>query len=312
MAIRRIPILLLTLLPALLPGQTLPEGGVKGIVDAFLHYPVVAIGEIHSIQQAGDFYDSLVRNPEFQHRVNDIVIEFASRRSQPILDRYISGGDVSPGELQVWRNTTKVFAFESPIYAHLLETVREVNAHLPPAKRLRVLAGDSWIDWSKVTTHEQWESLQPNNRSFAYVIEKEVLDRGQRALVILGSGHLMKDTDPNREPDATMLVERARPGSMYVVLMTVRKPAGTSSPAPPALLRWPPVRLPDGREMIAGSYADALLYVGPAPIPASPDWAEYRNEPEYLEQLNRRARIEWGCDFALERFEKGESPCPPK
>lgn len=310
MAIKQILILLLTLLPALLHGQTLPEDGVKGIVEAFQHYPVVAIGEIHSIQQAGDFYDSLVRDPGFQQRVNDIVIEFASRRSQPILDRYINGEDVPQDELrQVWRNTTKVFAFESPIYAYFLETVREVNTHMPPSKRLRVLAGDSWIDWSTVTTHEQWESLQPNNRSFAYVIEREVLDKGHRALVILGNGRLMKDTDPNREPNATMLVERAHPGSMYVVRMTARKPAATSSPAPPVLLPWPPLRLPNGQKMIAGSYADALLYLGPALTPAPPNWAEYRNEPEYMEQLNRRARIEWGCNFILERFENGAPPC---
>jgi hypothetical protein len=69
------------------------------------------------------------------------VIEFGTRLSQPILDRYINGEEVPPAELQqVWRNTTKVFAFESPIYAQLLAAVREVNRDLPPAQRLRVIA----------------------------------------------------------------------------------------------------------------------------------------------------------------------------
>jgi hypothetical protein len=308
----RLPILLLVILPTLLRAQALPQDGVTGIVRAFRDYPIVAIGEIHSIRQAGDFYDSLVRDPEFQKTVNDIVIEFASRRSQPILDRYINGENVPPEELrQVWRNTTKVFAFESPVYAHFLSTVREVNAGLPPRKRLRVLAGDSWIDWSTVTTHEQWESYQPNNRSFAHVIEKDVLNKRQRALVILGNGHVMKDTDPHREPDTTTLVERVHPRSTYVVIMSVRKPAQTILPAPPVLVPWPRVSLPNGQNIIAGAYADALLYLGPAPIPAPPDWAEYQNEPGYMEELNRRARIEWGCSFALERFQEGQSPCPP-
>lgn len=114
---KRLPSFLITILSAMLQSQSLPQDGVSGIVQAFQHYPVVAVGEIHSIQQAGDFYDSLVRNPDFQQTVNDIVIEFASRRSQPILDRYINGEDVSADDLrQVWENTTKVFAFESPIY----------------------------------------------------------------------------------------------------------------------------------------------------------------------------------------------------
>lgn len=209
----------LTIFSALLHSQSLPKDGVTGIVQAFRRYPVVVIGEIHSTQQASDFYDSLVRNPEFQQTVNDIVIEFASRRSQAILDRYINGEEISTDELrQIWENTTKVFAFESPIYAHFLATVRGVNSHLPSSKRLRVLAGDSWIDWSRVTTHKEWECYQPNNRSFAHVIEKEVLGKGQRALVILGSGHVMKDNDPHRQPTTTMLVERLHPGSMYVTL----------------------------------------------------------------------------------------------
>jgi len=74
-----IPILLLATFSTLVHSQSLPADGVTGIVRAFRRHPVVAIGEIHSIQQAGDFYDSLVRNQEFQQTVNDIVIEFASR-----------------------------------------------------------------------------------------------------------------------------------------------------------------------------------------------------------------------------------------
>jgi hypothetical protein len=310
-AMKLLPILLLAMISALLHGQSLPMDGVTGVVQAFRSYPVVAIGEIHSIRQTGDFYDSLVRNPEFQNTVNDIVIEFASRRSQPLIDRYINGGDVSQEELrQAWRDSTKVFAFESPIYANFLHTVREVNAQLQPSKRLRVLAGDCWIDWSSVTTREQWASYQPNNRCFANVIENEVLDKGQRALVILGNGHVMKATDLHSEPDTTMLVERTHPGSIYVVMMSTREPAQTGILHPPVLLPWPRISLPDGQKIVAGAYADALLYLGPASIPAPPDWAEYRNEPRYLEELNRRARIEWGCDFDLSHFQNGRPPCP--
>ncbi len=307
---KRLPICLLIILPGLLPAQSLPQGGVDGILCAFRHYPIVAIGEIHSVRQASDFYDLLVRNREFQKTVNDIVIEFASRRSQPILDRYINGENVAPDELrQVWRDTTKVFAFESPIYAHFLATVREVNTNLPPGKRLRVLAGDSWIDWSTVTTHAQWELYQPNNRSFAHVIENEVLDHGQRALVILGSGHVMKDTDPNREPDVTTLVERAHPGTMYVVKMSFKQPAQPNVPPAPVLLPWPRVNLPNGQAIIVGAYADGLLYLGPEPITVAPDWTEYQSDPHYLAELNRRARIEWGCGFELERLRNSLPPC---
>jgi hypothetical protein len=41
-----------------------------------------------------------------------------------------------------------------------------------------------------------------------------------------------------------------------------------------------------------------------------PDWQQYRSDPVYLKELDRRARIEWGCGFDLDRFRNGQMPCP--
>jgi hypothetical protein len=234
--------------------------------------------------------------------VNDIVIEFGSRLSQPILDRYINGEDVSPAELQqVWRNTTKVFAFESPIYAQLLAAIREVNRGLPPAHRIRVLAGDSPIDWTKVTTHEQWKSYQPNDSSFAEVISAEVLAHNRRALVIMGGSHLSKSADPARDPNTTMLVEREHPGAIYVALLDQGK-RRVPRETPPALVPTTPP--------YAGDYSDAILYLGENLTWAQPDWRQYQADPAYMKELDRRAQIAWGCGFNLKRFMNGQMPCP--
>jgi hypothetical protein len=69
--------------------RTALEDAVRGIVKLFDNYPVVAIGEARFTRQLGDLYVGLVRDPEFQRKVNDIVIEFASRHNQQLLDRYI-------------------------------------------------------------------------------------------------------------------------------------------------------------------------------------------------------------------------------
>jgi hypothetical protein len=310
-AMRRLQLLFLCVVSTLAQAQLPSDDAKTRLIHAFRHYPIVAIGEQHWIMQAGQFYDFLVQDPDFQKAANAIVIEFASRRSQPVLDQYISGGDVPPEQLrQVWRDTTKVFAFESPIYAHLLAAIREVNIHLPPDKRLRVLAGDSGIDWATVTKHEQWERYQPNDRSFAEVINRQVLDKKKKALVILGSNHLMKTTDSHHEPTTTDLVERVHPGSMYVVAMSFRKPAQSMKIAPPVLLPWPTLVLPNGETMLVGDYADALLYLGNPPVTAEPDWASYPRDPGYLKELDRRARIEWGCGFDLQRIRDGLPHCP--
>ena len=47
---------------------------------------------------------SLIRNPAFSEKVNDIVFESGNSLYQPILDRYIAGEDVPFTEVQkVWR-----------------------------------------------------------------------------------------------------------------------------------------------------------------------------------------------------------------
>lgn len=280
-----------------------PRNAVQAIVAAFDNYPIVAIGEGHSLREVGDFYSKLVNDPGFQAKVNDIVIEFSSRLSQPILDRYISGEAVPHQELeQVWRNTTKVFAFESPVYAQLLTTIRDANRRLPPDRRIRVLGGDAPIDWTKVTTHERWATYQPNDVSFAEVIDEEVVERHRKALVIMGGSHVTKNLDPSRDPNTTMLIERKHPGSVYVVLLDQSKRGLGGNLEPPEVVPVP--------HRNAGDYSDALLYLGENLTWAQPDWRRIRADSAYMNELDRRAQIEWGCHFDLNRFINGQMPCP--
>src|SRR5262249_12416636 len=100
--------------PAPRPGPAIPA-----LVAAFARHPVVAIAESHGIRQFGDFYVALVRDAAFQRTVNDVVIEFASRQSQRLLDRWVVAGDSLPADSlrSIWRNTIKVGAWEFPLYA---------------------------------------------------------------------------------------------------------------------------------------------------------------------------------------------------
>lgn len=85
------------------------------------------------------------------------MVEFASRSDQALLDRYIGGEDVPYTEVEhIWRDTTKVASWESPIYANWLAAIRQVNKNLPASRRIRVLAGDTAIDWRRIHTHSEW------------------------------------------------------------------------------------------------------------------------------------------------------------
>src|SRR5258706_6895567 len=85
-----------------------PGDPVRDVIAAFDHHRAVIIGESHWLQEAGDFYIRLVRDPNFATKAQAIVVEFASKQSQPLLDRYIAGENVPAGQVRtIWRNTTK-------------------------------------------------------------------------------------------------------------------------------------------------------------------------------------------------------------
>jgi hypothetical protein len=279
---------------------------IRGIVAAFGHHPVVMIGEVHWLGPAGEFYGRLIRDRKFQETVEDIVVEFASRNNQRLLDRYIAGQDLPIDEVRhIWRDTTKVASWESPIYAQWLAGIRDVNKGLPPNRRLRVLAGDTAVDWQSIHTHADWEALGDNNASFADVIVNEVLRRGHRALVVLGTNHVTKSGNGNQ--DTTTRVESRYPGSTYVVLLDNR---GLLQPPVEELVRLH--QLPQNAPILCelagtplgdaaddhatplASKADALLYLGPPETLTRALPPAGSLEATYMKEVDRRSMIECG------------------
>jgi len=85
-----------------------------------------------------------------------VPVECGNSLYQPILDRYIAGDDVPLSEVrQVWRNTTQPMCGMSGFYEVLFPLVRRINQKVPPEKKLRMLAGDPTIDWSKVKSNSE-------------------------------------------------------------------------------------------------------------------------------------------------------------
>src|SRR5215469_5756224 len=278
---------------------------IQGIVSAFHQHPVVIVAEDHWLQQAGDFYVRLVRDKQFEETVQDIGIEFASRNNQALLDKYIAGAKVSSADVKhIWRETTKVAGWESPIYATWLVAIRQVNEGLPPSRRLRVLAGDSSVDWSQIHTHAEWAALGDNNVSFAEVIEKDVLAKKHRAFVVLGANHVRKSGAGDGTPNTTTRIESHYAGSTFVVLLNywglltldVQNKLDSLNQASPVvytLTGTPLGEKPDQKGVPLMKRADALLYLGPPDRFTLAFPARGSLEPAYLEEIDRRSMIEW-------------------
>lgn len=192
-----------------------PGDAERAILAAFDKYEVVGMSAAHNNKDLDDFILHLIRNPAFPSKVNDVVVECGNSLYQPTLDRYIAGDDVPLSEVrQVWRNTTQPMCGVSAFYEELFPLVRRINQTLPPEKKLRVLAGDPPIDWSKVRTgrdfgHGQFLERDP---SIASVMEKEVLSKHRKALMLFGTAHLF-----HAESTAVGLYEKDYPAVTLVI-----------------------------------------------------------------------------------------------
>ena len=306
------------------------EPASAGLLTAFDEHRLVAVSEGHRLEQDKQFLLALVASPEFPARVNDVVIEFGNARLQSVLDRYVAGEQVAPDLLRrVWADTTVVNGlWDAPVYERFLAGVRERNRALPKLQRLRVLACDPPIDWAKVKSVADAAPYLDRDSFCASVLEREVMAKRRRALVVMGDAHVARRDVTGRQVDnAVTLVERKNPGSVFVALTYLGQYKDsalieerlTAGPVPslsllrgtwlgalPAVPPRPPTRTRVGggqsiSETVAVTnparledVADALLYLGPKSSLTRSRPSPKRFSPDELQELERRHRILFG------------------
>jgi uncharacterized iron-regulated protein len=219
--------------PTLTGSNPKPQDAPKAILAAFDKYEVVGMGAAHGNQDLDDFILKLIRNPVPPGKINDIVVECGNSLYQPILDRYIAGDDVPLDQArQVWRNTTQPMCGVSAFYEELFPLVRRINQKLPPERKFRVLAADPPIDWSRVKTRDDaWRFMNRDpadpatvwrfmmrDTAIASVMEKEVLSKHRKALMLFGTGHLYHNHGgPMLLASAVEMYEKSYPGVTLVI-----------------------------------------------------------------------------------------------
>jgi hypothetical protein len=175
------------------PKTATPEDPISTILEAFRSHHIVALTDPHGNVQIQALLLSLIRDPRFPGSVSDIVIETASARYQDAIDRFIRGDDVERAVLRKALEDHTVANSLGVQAEELIRTVRTVNASLGEARRVRVIAGDPPIDWDNITSPQdarRWVELRDSYP--ADLVRRQVLDRGRRALIVYGQGHLQR------------------------------------------------------------------------------------------------------------------------
>jgi len=188
---------------------------VSAILDAFTTHEVVALSEGPHGNTAGHaFRLALVRDPRFAATVNDIIVESGSARYQQGIDAYVRGDSTSDDVLREALENSAVATpvWDRPIFPEFFRAVRTLNQTLPVARRLRVLMGDPPIEWATVKTFDDYRPWLGQRDSYpAGIIQRDVLARNGRALVVYGDGHLQARSErPARSMVAMLEANGAR------------------------------------------------------------------------------------------------------
>jgi hypothetical protein len=295
-----------------------PEPAMSSILAAFDKYEVVGMPEAHGMKDLDDFILSLIRNPSFPEKVNDIEVECGNSMYQAVLDRYIAGEDVPFVEVQkVWRNTTQAMCGTSGFFEQFFPLVRTINQKLPAGKRLRVLAGDPPINWDQVKSVEDYLKFINRDVTVASVMEQEVLSKHRKALMLFGTFHLFHgapdavSTYEKKYPNVTFIITNAEYFSTSLALSSENPFAGWQ---PPSLAKikdtWiakvgldsffpPPVFIdknckatseyPKPLQKPMGEMVDAILYLGSGDLSLrEPMPADIALDTDYMTELQRR------------------------
>jgi hypothetical protein len=284
-----------------------PVEPIPAIVEAFRSHAVVALGnvEFRGNEQAHAFQVSLIRDPRFAAVADDILVEFGNSRYQDVMDRYIRGEEVPHDSLRrVWQDTTQVeYEWDLPIYEDFFRVVRTVNASDPRTRQLRVLLGDPPIDWEQIHSMRDLQQAMGDRDGYALtVLQREVLAKGRRALVIYGGQHLLRrNTVPNAADEwargIIARMERDHLGSAFTVLPETRRDlsalqsdvASWKIPSL-AMLRgtvlgsaiWD--QAPQRRSVRIEDQFDAILYLGaPSSMTAATLAPELSSDRAYIE-----------------------------
>jgi hypothetical protein len=309
------------------------QPAIPAVLAAFDRYEIVGMSEAHGLKDEDDFILSLIRTPAFIEKVHDIAVECGNSLYQPVLDRYIAGEDVPFSEVQrVWRNTTQPMCGTSGFFELFFPLVRAINKRVPAESRIRVIACDPPIDWTQVKSPQDLGNYD-RNQTIAAIVEREILAKHRKALILFGLFHLTHESTFD-STSAVELFEKQYPHSTFVIAGLEGLDFGTSllSSNPfatwpvPALMEskgtWlgalqlshffpPPVMVknckatnayPDGQDKPMERLVDAFLYLGPPELALrEPMSADIPLDSAFMSELALRAKAvggPWGeTDF---------------
>src|SRR5882724_4942655 len=172
------------------------------VVSKFRGHDVIFLGEMHSVRENLEFLQKLIPHL-YQAGVYNLAYEFSAHRVQPRIDKLINASEYDEAAALdiLWRCCDLKWVTQE--YADVFKAAWKLNHELPPGtRRFRIVALDRTLidgDGNALPTGAITDGLRDgesflnhfdaDNYFWAQVIEKEILNRHEKALVYSGVGH---------------------------------------------------------------------------------------------------------------------------
>ncbi|MDQ6733539.1 MAG: ChaN family lipoprotein, partial [Nitrospirota bacterium] len=293
-----------------------PSPAIEFILQALDQHQAVGIGDLSGCEEAHDLIRSLIRNPAFPSKVDEIVVDFGNPTMQSTLDRYLLEGELVPQRLlrRVWDDTTRSvdLTWNSPVYEQFFDAVRSVNNGLAWAKRIRVVLADAPIDWTAVKTKKDLSRFeQQRSRTLADAVNAGIA-KGRRLLVVTFPAQQFRTGEPD---NARSMIDKEHPSKFFSIIVQGRFGPGATYQATEARQgSW----AFDTAALIGGTWlgavpvsaepnapaleaaVEAVLFVGRSDsLTIIRPSAYIFQDDEFWAELNRRWKIVRGMPFNL-------------
>ena len=170
---------------------------IEYVIDKFKQHDVVMLGEMHETREVCEFISNLIEPLCHEANVKCFAMEVLKYKNQHLANQLVTGEKYDDElVLQLFRDCGwPSWGFQE--YMDILKAIWQVNRTLPPDKeKIKVVCLDSDWDGSVLWSGQQlWKlpdifyRMATRDNFMAKVLEREVLQKGEKALVQVGGNH---------------------------------------------------------------------------------------------------------------------------
>lgn len=170
-------------------------GPVEYITSKFAGHDVVLVGEMHEQKETCEFICRLIA-PVYQAGVRRVCLEILKSKNNEKIKKLVDAGTYDERlAVELLRDSAwPLWGFKE--YVDILRTVWEFNSQLPPgAQRIEVVGLDSDWDGYDLLCGSLWSKPDDfikvirRDSHMAKIISREILEKGEKALVQIGYMH---------------------------------------------------------------------------------------------------------------------------